>query len=1058
MRKTRLMAGRVLALCLAFVLGFSSAFGAIAGGIYFAFAGLSIDRVNQWGEMFGINIPVDQFVDQEAEKPATSLTLQDLIFEIQELTTSALTLEQLIERYGLLLPPDVIDKVPETVLNEVPFTTLFTPAGVEAVMDTVTVADVMSMIPEDLAGTIISNPLRDAMSNRTLSDIVDMNLGYIFDGVELGYLVGVNYVPDENGEYQPVWADPANPTLLELIAPLDLGGILSAATSSGDVLEVIKNSIGDVALQSILNTFLKDVAMINNLLGEVTFGDLIVFDESSGKHTIDIMVALEGKKVGSFLGYIETENVDPETEEVSHIWTDAEGKKIVGITAKVADICLTDFMNGTVSFDTLLDDLIIADVLGYEKGKNLPVFMHDNLENPLVVDEEIVVWYAGDIPADKIMNTFADKTLDWISTSVSTLKLADILGYYCYEGKWYVWNIQKVGGADAIVLTPGTPVMSEIAGTSIDGLSGIESTLKDVQIGTLLGYESVCNENGEHLYWSMGVDENGEHNKPTGITASMADLTINGLSNGDLQKTIDNICLADVLGYTYGEDGKWYKGEEVVTGPMAALAGSKIGTISEDINGISIGEMLGHTPVYDVDENGEFVLDEDGNKVILHWKDATGAEVTGIMGAFVDLSINDMKDSNKIQDSIQHIKVADVMGLYEEDGVWYNSDGTKATGVMAAIAGTEVGGISNAMQTITIGELLDLHKDENGVWYNSDGTKASGVIAALADSTVGTLSSEINDVKVGELLNYVHLDAENENATAGEGWYTYDEVTGTYTKATGVTAALADSTINNMNANLQNLMIGDVAGYTYGEDGKWYTSEGKEATGVLAELADLTVNDLTKDGAITDKIGNVKLGDALGYTPVYATDANGNYILDTNGNKVVDHWEDENGEVTGIMSALVNNPINDMGSAIDDLTLDQVLPGDKTGLLSIIPGDTPISGINGAINNSIMTTPLQFFIDQGLIAFEGNTMNTLDFLCFKKEENLPDDQKGKYIVWIDDIDETKDSYKDKYDRDFKFKVEIMGVETEISCPNRIPSWRTQPLQNSLGYIVDLMAP
>ena len=105
-----------------------------------------------------------------------------------------------------------------------------------------------------------------------------------------------------------------------------------------------------------------------------------------------------------------------------------------------------------------------------------------------------------------------------------------------------------------------------------------------------------------------------------------------------------------------------------------------------------------------------------------------------------------------------------------------------------------------------------------------------------------------------------------------------------------------------------------------------------------------------------------------------------------------------------------------------------------------------------------MTTPLQFFIDQGLIAFEGNTMNTLDYLCYNKEQRLPDDQKGKYIVWIDDIDETKDSYKDKYDRNFKFKVEIMGVETEISCPDRIPSWRTQPLQNSLGYIVDLMAP
>ena len=148
MRKTSLMAGRVLALCLAFVLGFFSAFGAIAGGIYFAVAELSIDTINKWGEMFGINIPVDQFIDQEAEKPASSLSLLDLITELEELSSATLTLEEMIERYGLILPPDIIEKVPGTVMSEIPFTALFTPEGMELVMSSVTVADIMSMIPE----------------------------------------------------------------------------------------------------------------------------------------------------------------------------------------------------------------------------------------------------------------------------------------------------------------------------------------------------------------------------------------------------------------------------------------------------------------------------------------------------------------------------------------------------------------------------------------------------------------------------------------------------------------------------------------------------------------------------------------------------------------------------------------------------------------------------------------------------------------------------------------------------------------------------------------------
>ncbi len=1033
MRKTGLMVGRILALCLAFILGFSSAFGAIAGGIYFAFAELSVDKINQWGELFGFSIPVDEFVDQEAEKPATSLSLQDLIFEIQELTTNALTLEQMIERYGLLLPPDVIAKIPEPVLNEVPFASLFTPAGIQVVMDSITVADVMAMIPEELAGTIVSDPLRDAMSDRTLSDVVAMDVGYIFNGVELGYLTGVTYVLDEKGEYQPVWADPENPTLPELIAPLDLGGVLSEATSGGDVLEVIKNSIGDVAVQSILGVYLADVVIINNLLGEVTLGELIVLDESSGKHTIDINVAMEGRKVGALLGYTEVEVTDPETSEVAYEWHDGEGKKITGITTKVADIYLTDFMNGTVSFDTILNDLIIADVLGYEKGESLPVFMHDNLENPLVVDDEIVVWYLEDTPADKIMNAFADKTLDWISTSVSTLKLADILGYYCYEDEWYVWNVEKVGGSDAIVLTPGTPIMSEIAGTTIDGLGSIENTLKDIKIGTLLGYESICDENGNHLYWSMSVDENGNHVEPTGITAAVADLTINGLSNGDLQTTIDGITLADVLGYTKGDDGKWYKGEELITGPMAALAESSVGNIANDINSIAIGEMLGHTRKSEVDENGE---------TIEYWVDENGEKVTGIMGAFVDLSIDDLKDGDKVQDSIQNIKVADVMGLYEENGVWYNSDGTKATGVMSALAGTEVGDLSTAMQTIKIGQLLDLYQDEDGVWRNSDGSRASGAIAALANSSVATLNSDINNVKVGELLNYTYLAADDVNATAGEGWYSYDENTGAYTKATGVTAALADSTINNMNTNLQNLMIGDVAGYTYNTtDSKWYTSDGEEATGILAELADLTVNDLTKDDAITDKIGNVKLGDALGYHAVYATDGNGNYIFDENGDKVVDHWEDENGEVTGIMGALVDKPIGDMGSAVDDLTLDQILPGERTGLMSIIPGNTSINNIDSVINDSLSDTALQFYLNNGLIGLDSATTSSLDELSAKR---------NAYTTFVNpDADTTNMYYNDTY----KWTV----VEKDGVNVYKVPTWRTIALADSFGYIVSFLS-
>lgn len=1006
MRRTTLMIGRIVSLCLAFVLGFFSAFGAIAGGIYYAYSSVSLEKLNEWGSLFGFNVPFDNFVDPEAETPATSLTLQDLFAEIQQIQDNELTLEEMIEKYGLLIPEDIIESMPDPVMKEIPFALLLTEEGVQLMMDKVTVVDIINMIPEEIAGTIVSDPARDAFSDNTLSQIVAMDMGHIFEGVQLGYLTGVTYVLDENGVYQAVWADPLNPTLFELIAPLDLGGILMAVSNGeGDVLEVIERSIGDVSINSIFNTFMSDIAILSNLLGEVTLGDLIILDTATGMYTIDIMKVMEGRKVGMLLGYTEVANTDPETLEVSYSWNDANGNKVKGISAKFADICLVDFLNGSVSVDSLMNDLVIADVLGYEKGEKLPVFMHDNLANQIILEEDIAVWYADGAPADKMMNVFADKSLTWFGSSVSTLKLSDILGYHMYDGEWYIWNVQSVNGSDAIVLSPASGIMSEIADTTIGGIGNIESTLKDIQIGALLGYESIEDENGEHIYWSTGTDENGDPVAATGITASMADLTVNQLADGSsLQSTINDITIADVMGYTKGEDGKWYKGGEVISGPMAALADSKVGTLASDIDHIHIGELLGHTPVY--------MTDAEGNETIDHWVDGNGVKVEGLMAAFVGLSVDDMKDNGKVMDAIQHIKVADVMGLELRDGVWYNSDGTKATGIMAAIADVNVGDLSTEMQSITIGEMLGLY-EEDGVWYNSDGTKSSGVVAALADTSVNNLNGELNNIKVGEILGFTYNESENC-------WYDGN------VKASGVTGALADSKLTTLNEDLSHLLVGEIAGYTHldAEDPRasegegWYTFDGStytKATGILAELSDLTVNQLTdSDGsALTDKIGNVKLAEALGYTNVDGV------------------WYDKSDKpLTGIMAALADKPINDMSGAVDELTLKDIFPGERTGILSVIDENTKIGEIDKAVNDSIMKTPLQFFIDEGIISFDAETMRSLDFIS---------NTTGEVVVLTDEMIST--GYYDNW-------IEANSIV--------IPKWRTQELAASFNYIVGLL--
>ena len=1013
MRKTTLLAGRIVALCLAFVLGFFSAFGAIAGGIYFAYSSVSLEKLNEWSEkLFGQGIPLDEFVDQEADTPATSLTIQDLLSEIQQIKADKLTLEKMIEKYGLIIPQDVIDKMPTPVLNEIPFSLLFSEEGVELMMQKVTVADIIAMIPEDIASSLNSDPAREAFSDNTLAEVVEKDIGYIFDGVQLGYITGVTYVLDENGVYQPVMEDPDNPTLVEIVAPLDLGGILSAvASGEGDVLEVIENSIGDVAINSIFGTFMSDIAMLSNLLGEATLADVIVANPDTNKYEIDIMKAMDGRKVGSLLGYTEVETTDPETLEVSYGWIDDNGSDVKGISAKLSEIYIVDFMNGTASIDTLMDDLIIADVLGYEKSEKLPAFMHDNLENQIILETDIKIWYSDGAPADKMMNAFADKTVTELGNSISDLLLAEILGYCMYNGEWYLWEVQSVNGSDAIVLSPGTPIMSEIADTPIGDMSNIEDEIREIEIGILLGYESICDEDGEHLFWSTGVDENGEHIEPSGITATIADLTIKELSDGDtLQTTIDDTTIADVMGYTKNsEDGKWYKDGAEVTGPMAALAESKVGELSNDMNTMSIGKLIGHTPIY--------TTDSEGNEIFSHWEDDEGNPVEGVMGAFVDLSIEDMKDNEKVTNAIQDVQVSDALGLKYIDGVWYNSDGvTKTTGIMSAIADVKIKDLSDEMQNVTVGEMLGLY-EKDGVLYDSDDKEASSVVVALADTSVGNLNSGLNTLKVGEILGYTYNTDE-------ECWYEKDG-----TKASGVTGAIADTQLINLDAKLSVLQVGEVAGYvkleandpraTEGEG--WYqlddaTGNYVIATGVLAAIADLTVDQIGNNDTVTDKIGTVKLAEALGYTSVNGV------------------WYDKNNEpLEGIMAALADKPLDQMNSAVDDLKIKDVFPGERTGLLSIINEDSYLNDMETTIDESISNTPVQFFIENGLIVFDETTMEQLDDASVKKgdmtEMSEEMQNSGYYDEWI-----------------------------ESNGTADIPTWRTQKLSDSFNYIVKLITP
>jgi len=145
------------------------------------------------------------------------------------------------------------------------------------------------------------------------------------------------------------------------------------------------------------------------------------------------------------------------------------------------------------------------------------------------------------------------------------------------------------------------------------------------------------------------------------------------------------------------------------------------------------------------------------------------------------------------------------MGYTYDGGVWYTDDtlATPVTGVMKALAPKRVGELNDLTHTMKVGEMMGYEKVD-GVWYSTyigpadpGNVSASGVIQAVADSTIDNLESDLNDTKVGKILGYTY----NE----GEHWW-YDGLTKTST----IINTISDTQLKNIGTRLSNLTVSDM--------------------------------------------------------------------------------------------------------------------------------------------------------------------------------------------------------------------------------------------------------
>lgn len=609
-------------------------------------------------------------------------------------------------------------------------------------------------------------------------------------------------------------------------------------------------------------------------------------------------------------------------------------------------------------YDTFFEGVYLGDMLGVDLIENPDGTVTPIFKNP---DKHSVNEYLAPYPMGKIfkaygtgsseftavmnelltmvpMHTFIDPNSGFVYDAAKDLALSDlfsiddteehqlhlsteklmanvtigsILGYY--ENEDGVW-------CDKETDKPATGIEGALADVTVNDLGSADFELMDrvgsVYLGELMGLTR------DPLDADKWLNEEGDALDDP-IRETLAGKKIDELLHDDLSLEslgISDLSLADVLDYEKRADGWYDTNGEKVPAAMAAMLGFKVGELSSGIKTLYVGELIGFTALKN--EDGE-LCDESGNPLpegadpIFVKGTAPNYEYpTGAMKSIAPLFVSELEESGAVSTRVQNTLVGDAMGyVYDKNtDAWYKSavicEENKVSGIFGTMAGYKVSEMESGVQNLAISDVLGYTKGDDGVYRDEDKNPATGILKILMPSKISTLDKDTDNVYLGEIMGYMAY-----NTQTGEPF-------------------------DKENDDIAKL------GFRKGEEGAYTYPEGP-----TADFVTLRVQDLSNDEIVETKIENMLIGNAMGYKKVgdtwYST-----YVS-------ADHAD--NKKATGIMKALADKSVKDMGTEMETMKVGTALGYTETGdgwedeqgyppekmLASVI--DTPITELDGVL-------------------------------------------------------------------------------------------------------------
>lgn len=877
-----------------------------------------------FGELLGSFIP-DKYEDNELVKAVYAVTVSNVINIVADFVKTKdgnALFDDIYALFGTVPTGSIVELFYADYEKISPLKT----AGEIAVMDYVSFALGKKSAERVFGGVTVGGLIKSFMpekwnGNKFVANTYDISVKGIID-----------IITDKTDKKAAVYD-----YLVTVYGDTSFGDIVSLFTDKYTELSVTK-SICSLELCDVAGIFLGKKS-VSGALEKITLGDLlgdIVPDKYEGN---EFVKAVYGVTVGGIVADVATTVTDKNADAIYNRITE----KFDGVALGSAISLFYDKWAANSALN-VIGSVTIPDYVGLalEKKSVEAVFGATTIGDVV----------SGFIKKDEVKQSAVMKALFAVSVN-------DIID--CSTGKVTFKDLtfDKLG---ELSVNDVQELINSIAGTSFDvaaeapyGKDAVRKILSvklnDFRKGFKDGVKSICASISvgdaaadivKKVADRLGVNQEYELIDGKYVVTGGFDVLMNDYYNITLYELVKN---ATNLGWIKGKINKPFGAylKDVMTVVANKMTAFYSGSVSFDGETYAatgtysalLEAVLNVTPkaVYDgLKTNGsDYVFgDEMFGKVMLgyifdggnntysegKWLDKDGAEYDFGAGAegvlkktMYSLTVGGIMTGNAytiILDAVKDVQVGEVLGYtYDETtNVWMDGE-TEVKGVLGKVASEKIGNLN--MTTIDgwkIGEILGYTYDETTNTWKNGGTTVTGVMAKMASETIG--------------------DLDNLEATV-KGWTITDVLGETAVNGNKVLKIVGNTPIGELASGIDNVLVGEVMGYTYTTDseGKRVWKNGETAvTGVALAVADFKIGEITGE-ALQNKVNVMKV-------------------------KEIIKIDDENNPLNLIKDVTIGNAANEMKTKLTTSSIETMA---KYGIIDLgtVVDDTDGTTVEGAL-------------------------------------------------------------------------------------------------------------